>query len=156
LDDQASLDTPPKSMDIIKKNLEILQGVIKHNGKDKHNMQKDLIDPVKEKVYAKIQKFLDQANMSLKDRFPDLNLEKFKSSMEGRSPEDIKLISSLVKDINYLSDMQKKEFDFFKIQEDNNRAGIADVIPVTGLIISKICRLENEYRSVIAQWENKK
>ena len=57
-------------------------------------------------------------------------------------------LRGMMKDLKYLVDMQEIEGEAGFMTKAR-----MDVIPISGLIVSKLCRLENEARTVLDLWE---
>jgi len=68
-----------------------------------------------------------------------------------------KLLLSLLGDLHYIYEMKRLEQDFFKASAASPQAKAApsDIVPVTGLIMSKLHRLENELRTVVEHWSRR-
>jgi hypothetical protein len=119
--------------------------------------QKDLlemIEELKEEIYTALDSFVEKAKAVLLDHF----------TMEPGMPFDMLTITSLLKltrqhmeekisqrvdclvaEINYVHQMKK-------LEEAKNKTDHKDIVPITGLIVGRFHRLENELQTVIEVW----
>lgn len=99
------------------------------------------------------------------------------NSENSRRLEEIKAqvayIESLVHEVWYIREMKKLELGFFAqdgtINMHNKPAGgflgeggaksnssVSDIVPISGLILSKFHRLENELKTILEHWGRRK
>lgn len=88
---------------------------------------------------------------SIKER-----LQRTDTIPEGRR----KVLLSLLGDIHYIDEMKRLEQDFFgdpsaPPQERQKKSPPSDIVPVTGLIVGKLHRLENELKTVVEHWSRR-
>eukprot|EP01102_Stenamoeba_stenopodia_P000801 TRINITY_DN1074_c0_g2_i1.p1 TRINITY_DN1074_c0_g2~~TRINITY_DN1074_c0_g2_i1.p1 ORF type:complete len:301 (-),score=60.53 TRINITY_DN1074_c0_g2_i1:62-964(-) len=72
----------------------------------------------------------------------------------------ITTLKDLLSDLEYLEEMERLEHSFFlETRGTANRNGsnrkLSDIVPITGLIVSKFHRLENELKTVQQHWEGR-
>ena len=100
-------------------------------------------------------------------------------STENRKVEEIKeqvaYVESLVHEIWYIREMKKLERGLFTqdgtinpqnkpggtflggaVTEKSNNSSVSDIVPISGLILSKFHRLENELKTIIEHWGRRK
>jgi hypothetical protein len=92
---------------------------------------------------------------SIKER-----LERTNVIPEGRK----KVLLSLLGDIHYIDEMKRLEQDFFvdltataasPPEPKQKKAPPSDIVPITGLIVGKLHRLENELKTVVEHWSRR-
>lgn len=77
-----------------------------------------------------------------------------------------KLFLSLIGDIHYINEMKRLEQDFFspnptitsnssESPQYQKKSAPSDIVPVTGLIVGKLHRLENELKTVVEHWSRR-
>jgi len=154
---------PPRSLEGVKLNLVIITECL-DPVHDINNVVL-LIDELKSQIYPVINDFIEQALIVLTDclslygndatNFAVVELEVLERKLgdqETKSSFDDLLwdqLFAVAQDIRYLYRMKELE-DGSKATER-----LMDAVPVTGLILARICSLENELRTVLELWEDK-
>ncbi|ELR23336.1 uncharacterized protein ACA1_069200 [Acanthamoeba castellanii str. Neff] len=136
------LEEPPNS----------IQAILNPN-EDKHQVQR-LIKRLKSEIYPQIDRFISNAEIVLAEQFnipyETFALEeaelKFAAERETLGAEVRDWIEDMLKDILYLRQMKRLE------KPQNRKEKILDIVPVTGLIVGRFYRLENELRTVLDVW----
>ncbi|KAL6041980.1 Helicase ATP-binding domain-containing protein [Balamuthia mandrillaris] len=144
---------PPSDPRAVLDNLKLIKEILNPN-EDKHNVQK-LIKRLKEQIYPKIDLFINNAQIVLAEQFrmdyDNFSLEEAEAKFHNEKDklEDVSRnwIEDMLKDIQYLKEMKRLE------KPQNCKEKILDIVPVTGLIVGRFYRLENELRTVIEQWD---
>lgn len=176
------LDQAPKSLEVIEKNLEILRQLIdptKYG--DKYQVKDRLIDPLCFTIYLEIDSFLQQAQLlcvnlllealieneeekealsihslqSLDYEFVKQSFSKVKGSqnLNDFMRSKLKEMEGLVRDIEYILEMKKLEQDFrSRNQKQENGGKVSDIVPISGLILGVLHRMENEHKTVFEHW----
>lgn len=178
------IDERPKSLEKVEKNLVILHQILNRN-QDTTNLTQKLIEPLKNTIYPRIDNYIEQVKKVLKEENTSFGKSSSQEQIE-QEPESLSdhiknnviptivdlevknQILDLLKDIKYLEDMKKFEFDYYQTQSSILLSSgtspkdssfhfkrINDVVPVTGLIIGRFHRLENEARTCLQVWKNK-
>lgn len=157
------IDQAPESLSKVEKNSLILHQLMDRSS-DKYETNKKLIIPLKTQIYIKIDLFIEQAKEILKEE--DITVEKcnwdeliqlVKATYSQPFEEAIcEKIISLIKDLQYLENMKKYEFEYYTTEKSQQEKGeLSDIVPITGLIIGRIHRLENETRTCLEVWSKK-
>lgn len=156
------LESPPPSMEAVRQNLEIILKVVDTSLGDSCNLSAFLIDPLKSEIYKKVEEFFRLAKEVLMEQIPQLQSDQDPTTLNLSQcklvdEKNRKRVEDLIKDLKYLQEMRRLEFDYFDLEKKEHviGRGLTDTVPVTGLIISRFYRLENELRSVIDQWGSK-
>lgn len=183
------IDQPPKSMEALKRNLEIVRHLIAPTTMSEKSMFRTrLVDPLRHLVYLKIDNFISGAKLILALTLKDNNIalnnnatnsnvsitnlevndiaELFKrlENQSNQLSEPVKhQLRELIRDLVYLREMEKLESDL--LAKNNGGGGSttssaieqqqrkpSDVVPVTGLILNRLHRLENELKTVLEHW----
>lgn len=58
-------------------------------------------------------------------------------------------VADILKDLEYLREMKRRE------ETGKDRGLGIDIVPISGLIVGRFCRLRNELKTVIEIWETK-
>jgi hypothetical protein len=69
--------------------------------------------------------------------------------------EEVEFIDSLFGDLAYINEMARLEREFFgnnSIEGATEKKAPSDIVPVTGLILSRFHRLENELKTILEHW----
>jgi len=173
------LDVPPRSMNDIRGNLGIIRSILRsiQNQNRNHDVFSRLIEPLSKEIYERISLFKEELKVVLWDELNDMGAvcvpisflispsfsSDLKQTMMAKAKEGISinergttLLSSLRElssDLEYLEEMERLEASFF-ISSNGNRK-LSDIVPITGLIVSKFHRLENELKTVQQHWEGR-
>jgi hypothetical protein len=115
----------------------------------------DIIDKVKQEVYTRIREYIDECTIILCDvlrlsllAFSVQTCQKlFKERHNTFSEEESKQLSSLLDDIDYLLEMQRLE--------SAPREKSMHIVPISGLCVGRVVRLESEMRTVVEVWVRK-
>eukprot|EP01112_Ceratiomyxa_fruticulosa_P009529 TRINITY_DN248_c0_g1_i2.p1 TRINITY_DN248_c0_g1~~TRINITY_DN248_c0_g1_i2.p1 ORF type:complete len:279 (-),score=56.59 TRINITY_DN248_c0_g1_i2:63-899(-) len=74
-------------------------------------------------------------------------------------PSLINSLSEILQDIRYIDEMKNLDRIFFEDMHNEEKyasnTGPADTVPVTGLIVSKLHRIENELKTVLTHWKGR-
>lgn len=113
-----------------------------------------LITRLKETIYPEIEKFITNAQIVLAEQFgmdyKNFSLEEAEAKFVGEKgnmdPEVLDWISDMFQDIRYLLEMKQLE------SPQVGQEKILDIVPVTGLIVNRFYRTENELRTVVEHW----
>lgn len=119
-----------------------------------------LVDNLKDEIYGRIRDFTSKARIVLSLEFgvplEELTMAKAAEEFSKRKEEldDVvsKWIDSMIKDIEYLEEMEEME----KLQGQQSEGGglvLSNVVPVSGLILSRFFRKENEIRTVLELYD---
>lgn len=128
---------------------------------DKYNVMK-VVNNLKEEIYGRIREFTKKARIVLSQEFSvpleDLTMERAAKEFEAKRADldDVvaKWIDGMIKDIEYLEEMEEME----KLQGQKAGGGsgglvLSNVVPVSGLILSRFFRKENEIRTVLELYD---
>lgn len=89
------------------------------------------------------------------------------SSLSNPILKKLKNLESLIRDIEYIEKMKQLELQFHhyyeyqngntQIQDINTEKGssVSDIVPITGLIIGVLHRMENEHKTVFEHWSSR-
>lgn len=64
-------------------------------------------------------------------------------------------LQELIDDIVYINEMRKLDDAFFDTTVESKRYGPSDIVPITGLIVNRIHRVENELKTVLDHWKGR-
>lgn len=151
---QDYLEQPPTNIQAVRDNLQLIKEILNPN-EDKHQVQR-LIKNLKVQIYPEIDRFISNAQIVLAEQFNmdydnfslDAAEAKFNSEKSTLSAEVREWIEDMFKDIHYLRQMKRLE------KPQNCKEKILDIVPVTGLIVGRFYRLENELRTVLDVWSD--
>eukprot|EP01114_Cavostelium_apophysatum_P016082 TRINITY_DN4516_c0_g1_i1.p2 TRINITY_DN4516_c0_g1~~TRINITY_DN4516_c0_g1_i1.p2 ORF type:complete len:707 (-),score=176.75 TRINITY_DN4516_c0_g1_i1:2247-4367(-) len=167
------IDNPPKSLAAVKENLTIVQQCIRAFNaaqqlktnpeysipeKEQGAMQNDmlqLLEKLKNDIYPKLDDFVAQAQIVLLDHFDCLDIQfdmivinaLMKLTCDDMGDDATMWIDRVAGEITYVEQMKKLENS--TVRTDNK-----DIVPISGLIVGRIVRLENELQTVLEVWEN--
>lgn len=160
------LDEPPKDLGAIHRNLDVLSylsGEVFHPGS---HIRKTLVDPLVQLVWAQgltpllagLEALESEASLCYPSGEQDNGSTS--SSSAGRRTATPSWLSGLRGDLEYLRTIHKMEAEWARESLDEHEAhqaqqrslGLSDVVPISGLVLSKIHRLENEHRTVLEHW----
>lgn len=123
---------------------------------DKHETMA-LVDELKNRIYPRIEAFVADAKIVLSDQF-GLNpasenfiaetTTAFEAAAGELDDQVSEWIDNMIKDMEYLEEMKKMEDPVYAASCENFH-----IVPISGLIISVFCRLENECSTVQELWE---
>eukprot|EP01087_Luapelamoeba_hula_P018207 TRINITY_DN5849_c0_g2_i1.p1 TRINITY_DN5849_c0_g2~~TRINITY_DN5849_c0_g2_i1.p1 ORF type:complete len:690 (-),score=86.22 TRINITY_DN5849_c0_g2_i1:133-2202(-) len=145
------IEQPPVDFQAVRDNFALIKEILNQN-EDKHQMQA-LVKRIKNTVYPEIDQFIENAKLVLAGM---LNLqesanhtldqfkERFQQEKERFSEENRAYIGDLMQDMRYLDQM--------RVLEDAPAERVLDIVPVTGLVVGRFYRLENELRTVLEHW----
>lgn len=149
------VEFPPKDFDAVEKNLQLLKEVL-DTTVDKHELMA-LVEDLKKRIYPRIDAFVADAKIVLSDQFgldPDCEnfiaetTAAFEAASGNLDDQVSEWIENMVKDMEYLEEMKKMEDPAYAAS-----CGNFHIVPISGLIISVFCRLENECSTVQELWE---
>ena len=148
---------PPKSLAVVQKNLKIISPLLASGGSN--SSIKKVIKRLQDRIYPKIDMFIKDAKIVLSEQFnmdltgKDFILSKveaiFEKEKESIEPQIRGWIDDMIKDIHYLNEMQKLEDPEYAKNNDVS----FHIVPISGLVIGLLCRLENECKTVCELWE---
>jgi len=148
------LEEPPNSIQAVRDNLQLIREILNPN-EDKHQVQR-LIKRLKFEIYPQIDRFIGNAEIVLAEQFniayENFSLAeaeaRFTAERDTLDAEVREWIGDMFKDILYLKQMKRLE------KPQNRKEKILDIVPVTGLIVGRFYRLENELKTVLDVWED--
>eukprot|EP01133_Synstelium_polycarpum_P008393 gene8393-9874_t len=166
------IDEAPASLSKVRENLRIVNLVLKPSTQvDIEERLKELFAPLKKRIYLKIDEFLSLGENLLYDK-----LKKNKSLFGEGSDLDVGLdkvdlravlmilkqissdvLSNLIEDILYIRDMKYLEEKFYSEEVlsevaqpvSNERLSLSNIVPITGLVFSRLLRIKHELRTVL-------
>jgi len=115
-----------------------------------------LIKELSNVVYTNIDAFIVDATFAILDvcetpitldQVPDYPPSKLKAAIAELRDKDTKWMNELALDIEYLLTMKAMETASLEVRRANFH-----VVPVSGLVWSVLCRMENEHNTVIELW----
>ncbi len=151
----------------------------------RHHLRTFLVEPLKSQIYNKIESYLHSIKLFLwhecshhlhiyftpqddqilsqdLDMSTVLPLVREHLKSKNLTGDRVKLLESLFGDIGYIQEMKRLEGDFFKKVEAAAPAAASkkggapsDIVPLTGLIIGKLHRIDNELKTVIEHWSGR-
>mmetsp|Transcript_5837 Transcript_5837/g.8171 ORF Transcript_5837/g.8171 Transcript_5837/m.8171 type:complete len:688 (-) Transcript_5837:33-2096(-) len=179
------IDNPPTSIAAVKSNLIVIQQILsafnsmqKERSAPKINgmpvqleeksekqklLEKDLtllMNDLKTEIYSVLDDFVQKVQIILGDQFDlldDANCNPFdvtivaslfKITQEDMDPKTAAWVERLVADVIYINTMKQLEDQTEKIEKK-------DIVPITGLIVGRFHRFENELQTVLEVWEPK-
>ena len=158
------LDEPPASILAVRRNLVLLRRILKtyHTSKNS-GVEQDpfrlspLIQDVSHSIYQTIHEFLRDLNYCLAEQLGlsyedcltmDTKVVKEKLELMTTLTEERKeQVEDMVADKCYLQKMVELENNSLRDPQQQ------DIIPISGLVVSKLSRLENECKTVLDLWE---
>ena len=149
------INDPPLNFKGVKKNLELVRATLDDiNGARKEEGLWPIIAQLKEEVYGKIDEYISDCEIVLSDVFSitldSFSLETGKKLLETRkssfSPGKYSQLFQLLDDMDYLKQMKELE--------DCKEKRSMHIVPVSGLCISRVVRLEQEMRTVCEVWQD--
>eukprot|EP01102_Stenamoeba_stenopodia_P008779 TRINITY_DN2560_c0_g1_i1.p1 TRINITY_DN2560_c0_g1~~TRINITY_DN2560_c0_g1_i1.p1 ORF type:complete len:471 (-),score=113.47 TRINITY_DN2560_c0_g1_i1:75-1487(-) len=155
------IEVPPLSLEVVRNNLKLVQkSLVELKSKDGTGPAHKLINELKNVILPKIEHFIKKVKVVLCDyfniSFEDFDLEVvkklYKEKLPLLEPKLASSIQSMVQDLEYLNEMIYLEHNPKKLEKGKLELG---VVPITGLIIGKMYRLENELLTVLDVWKNK-
>ncbi len=94
-----------------------------------------------------------------------------------RDQQTIQKLGDLLKDLQYLNRMKELELEYYSTNHthldqnnlnnvnspsvgnsssnSNKKAGLSDIVPISGIILGRFHRLDNELRTVYDHWKDK-
>jgi hypothetical protein len=143
---------PPANLASVKKNLKLIEEIL--DPKESKHSSKEFIQELAKEIYAKVDEFVAKLEAVLNDHnatspiLDRIGLRKrlsgyLQSQEEEMNVQGMKAAETLIKDVEYLRQM--------KVLETEESAG-KDIVPITGLIIGRFCRLRNELKTVLSIW----
>lgn len=153
---------PPKDISQVMHNVKLL-GDLLNVSRDAHKVQ-ETIRETQELIYPKIDAFIVDAKISLLEYFgkpcDEENVKLFKlewakeeaAKLQGAENADEKTVNwvtGLIMDLEYLQTMIFLESDECTEEE---RKKHFHIVPVSGLFISVLCRMENECKTALELW----
>ncbi|PRP85960.1 hypothetical protein PROFUN_06082 [Planoprotostelium fungivorum] len=139
------IDQPPKSMEAIRHNHYIVQKLLSFStlpvtetSSPQHVEFDRFLRGTSKEVYTHINHFETVSNGVL-----DL----IRGNMIRVDQEKTQ---HLLADLNYLSEMKRLEDERFSGEKTS--AGLSHIVPISGLILSKLHRIENELATVLRHW----
>ena len=146
------IQVPPSDMKIVKQNLDSLENC------KKSNEFMELIEKLKNIIYPQIDLFLKNAKAVLSIQL-ELDVRSFDVSAVSQTFQErykelknsdsslTTWIEDSIEDIRYLIEMKKMEDENYVTNNPNPH-----IVPVSGLALGTIARLENEYKTAIELW----
>jgi len=153
------VEQPPTDMNAVLENVKILSKLLA--GEETDPGVKKLIEQMKEQIYPHIDTFLTDAAIVLSEQFnmdltgKDFSLSLVEEAFHRERPTlDSKIsewIDDMLKDISYLTEMKLLEDPEYT--KDKTEFSL-HIVPISGLVVGSICRLENECKTVCELWQN--
>jgi len=161
------IEVPPENIQDVKSNYHIIKGILNQNDEQNRKKVKGLLNELKQTIYPVIDKFISGSLIVLTDHFgwpnghscvhklEDLDgiLDRImveKQRKEYGQDENLlnnKWIEGFIRDMKYLQRMQELE------NEPSTK--VHDIVPISGLTVSRFVRLENELKTVLELWDHK-
>lgn len=140
------IEQQPADMDAVKRNLQIIQSVL---GSEK--MKDDLVHLVEAlmtEIYAKLDAFTESLKAVICEElgmspatFQIDDAQHKYDSMATKPP----FVGDMIKDIKYTNRMKYLD------KTPSEKVGY-EVVPISGLIVGRLCRFENELKTVLQVW----
>lgn len=133
-------------------------------------MKRNLVEPLKREVYRAIHRFRRNAHLVLLDSLHDKQLlpptrwdvsiqeafQVFQASRQQFAEPESEQMEGLFRDCEYLQQMHVLEDEVLNRKSNNASTGkLSDIVPITGLIIGRLHRLENELKTVLQHWQGR-
>jgi hypothetical protein len=158
-------DRVERSLDAIKNNIQLIHPLLNLRTEQAVLMRSELIEPLTDIIYHRIEQFLDCLKtvllgsldmMYIKSR-GDFNLQQAWNLLQSNrnlTKQKHQELEGLIHDIHYILQMKQLERDFFSnpIPSTSSKAALSDIVPITGLILSRLHRVENEHKTVLDHW----
>ena len=151
------VEVPPSNIKAVRKNAKILTNLL--NSDQSKTGLGTLIQSLKDLIYPKIESFIADAKIALAEQlqfdltegtFTLKELEDAFIEQKPNLPENlIEWIDEMLKDINYLNEMYELENPNYP---EKDKVSL-HIVPISGLVVGVICRLENECKTVCELWE---
>lgn len=135
------IDVQPRSMDALRANLAVLRATMAEACDPASRLRAELVDPLRGEIYARIDAFRDAATLYLRR-------ERAKGGAERAE------LAALSSDVEYLEEMRRKEPAVLLAQAQQPDP-TPDVVPVNGLIMNVLHRLENEHFTALSHWQSR-
>jgi hypothetical protein len=151
------IETPPESIEAVQNNLRIVREILNVK-QDIHNAQQLLVEQLKNEIYPKIDEYIRNAQCAVADALGESTTDRlplpyatklFQSRARKMQPSEANRIESLLKDVEYLQKIQEMENP--EAQAAQQARGL-DVVPISGLVMSGIHRMENVLKTVLEVW----
>lgn len=159
------IDQPPSSMEAIKHNLQLIRTLLdlrSHEGKE---MRSVMIEPLKQMIYQEIDAFQFNSISILSTilNIDNLNCDwhqlqaRFESMKPKFTPTKQKQIANMFHDLQYIFKMKELEEKFYETSQEQSdtKAPLSDIVPISGLILGRLFRLENELKTVQDHWSTR-
>ena len=118
-----------------------------------------LIQSLKDLIYPKIESFIADAKIALAEQLQfdltegNFSLKELEDAFTQQKPKLannlIDWIDEMLKDIAYLNEMYELENPNYP---EKDKVSL-HIVPISGLVVGVICRLENECKTVCELWE---
>jgi len=168
------IEEMPTSIAVVRRNLRIVISILNPDEVESDNLQKKLIGPLKSEIYSKIDLFLANADVVLQEQvqnhFP-LHRNQVSSppcgdasahlhtllrdQLKNLDPNLAQWVKNILDDIDYIKQMKVLEEQFYDPESKKPGTGLSHIVPITGLIMGRFNRVENELRTVLNVWENR-
>ena len=158
------IDYAPRDLGLIKSNLQIIHSLITTNTEEHRKLRIHFIDPLKYNVYVEIDKYVRNLETFLLSELGKI----FKITEENDVVSTIRIlcettlhkypkqlqdqVSESLKDLEYIRTMKLLEEQFFSDARVDTDKQLSDIVPISGLILGKLHRLENELKTVLDHW----
>eukprot|EP01105_Mastigella_eilhardi_P018371 TRINITY_DN4243_c0_g1_i1.p1 TRINITY_DN4243_c0_g1~~TRINITY_DN4243_c0_g1_i1.p1 ORF type:complete len:685 (+),score=175.86 TRINITY_DN4243_c0_g1_i1:212-2266(+) len=141
------LEEKPSNVEAVRKNLQIVQSALSGEG------TKVLVETLRKEIYARLDHYVlnmqaymcEELNIA-PDTFTVEEAERRFAALPETGSGQNKLISDLIKDIKYTIRMKY-------LDDTPSEKGGLDVVPVSGLILGRLCRFENELKTACQAWD---
>ena len=139
------LDDPPQDFGVVRRNLEILQGLMTAGGADLDEFLCKLVDD----VYVVLGRHMDDIKFVVQTEFEEMKIPNFRVTEQQRI--------SLGKDLEYLLEMQRMDGEIKESLQRGEKTvkklEMSRVVPVGGLIMARFRILECETHSVLYRFK---
>lgn len=157
------LDSPPAAPDAVLSNFHLLTHLATEVFNPHSAVQRELIQPTTQHVWDTalhpLRRDLSRTADDLAKAAASLQLQQRHQGADNNESDAAlaasvaKLLAGIRRDIAYLDTIERQEPQWIAdAHADVNSHAPADVVPVSGLIVSRLHRLENEHRTVIEHW----
>ncbi|ORC89212.1 uncharacterized protein TM35_000132160 [Trypanosoma theileri] len=166
------LDVRPENMRAIGENLVVLRHCLEEYFRPGSTLRKSLLGPVLRAVWSQSLTPLENSASELlqvaqQNVWPPLNHFIRREQQHGdsvqwneRRARYDRIVKALQDDLNYLHTIYKMDETAattlpVSMQQEGAPEGLSDYVPVSGLVLSRLHRLENEHRTVWDFWRSR-
>merc|ERR1712100_356402 len=147
------LDEPPADMNLVKQNSDLVKNMLT----DSYEIDQ-LIEKLKKVIYPKIDEFISDSkaiiSSIIKQDVENMNISEIKSLIEEKielkqtkDEKTLDWLNDTIADVEYLNEMKSLEDP-----EYAKKNASLHIVPLSGLIVSRIARVANEHKTVLELW----